>query len=124
MLDKGKVKYSRVSIVQASDLKERLEGMKIKRDRVTIALVDSIDIYLLIKLSAIKKAVDTYSKYLTVRDIPMNILPWGCGAWLLCTKIKKNPEVFLQRLSRWTLRISMLEVKYDHIHKADIQRDV
>ena len=31
-LNKGKVNYSRVSIVQASDLKEILEELKVKRD--------------------------------------------------------------------------------------------
>ena len=53
-LDKGKVKYSRGSIVQASNLKKRLEELKIKRDEVTIASVDAINMYPSIKLSTIK----------------------------------------------------------------------
>ena len=44
MLDRVKVKYSRVSIVRASHLKERLEELKLKRDEVTIVLVDAINV--------------------------------------------------------------------------------
>ena len=43
--DKGKVNYSRDSIVQASDLKERLEELGVKREEVTIVSVDEINIY-------------------------------------------------------------------------------
>ena len=53
MLDKVKVKYSCVSIVQASDLKERLEELKINRDVVTIASVEAINMYPFIKLYSI-----------------------------------------------------------------------
>ena len=45
MWDRGKVNYSHVSIVQASDLKERLEELKIKRDEVKIVSVDAINMY-------------------------------------------------------------------------------
>ena len=37
MLDKGKVEQSHVAIVQASDIKETLEELKIKRYKATIA---------------------------------------------------------------------------------------
>ena len=37
LLDKGEVNYSRISIVQSYDLKERLEELKVKRYKVTIA---------------------------------------------------------------------------------------
>ena len=50
MLDKVKVKYSCVSIVQASDLKEILEELKINRDEVKIAPVDAINMYPSIKI--------------------------------------------------------------------------
>ena len=43
ILGKGKVKYSRFSIVLASDLKERLKELKIKRDKVAIASVDAMN---------------------------------------------------------------------------------
>ena len=45
MLEKVKVNFSRVSVVQAYDQKERLEELKIKRDKVTIASVDAINMY-------------------------------------------------------------------------------
>ena len=64
-LDKGKVNYSRFSIVQASDLKERLEEKKLVREEVTIVLVDAINMYPSIKLATIKKAVRFFAKTLT-----------------------------------------------------------
>ena len=62
---KGEVIYSRVSIVQASDLKEILKELKINRDEATIALVDAIKICLSIKLSKIKKEVRLFVRKLT-----------------------------------------------------------
>ena len=56
-LYKGKVNYSRFSIFQASDLKERLEEFKIKRDEVKIASVDAINMYPSIELVTIRKSV-------------------------------------------------------------------
>ena len=52
-LDKGKVNYSRNSIVQASDLKDTLEEMGLKKEEVTIASVDAINMYPSIKLATI-----------------------------------------------------------------------
>ena len=68
MLDKGKVNYSRFSFVQASDLKERLEELKINRDRVNIASVDAINIYLLIKLSTITMSARFFAIKLTAAN--------------------------------------------------------
>ena len=65
ILYKGKVNYSRISIVQASDLKERLEELKIKRDEVKIASVDAINMYPSIKLSTIRKALIFFAIKLT-----------------------------------------------------------
>ena len=65
MLDKGKFKYSHVSIVQASNLKERLEELKINRDKVTIASVDAINMCMSIKLLTIQKAVSFLARKLT-----------------------------------------------------------
>ena len=42
-----------VSFIQAYDLKERLEELELKRDEVTIASVEAINMYPLIKLSTI-----------------------------------------------------------------------
>ena len=64
MIDKEKVNHSRVSIVQASDLKERLKKLKIKRAEVTISSVDAINMHPLIKLSIIRKAVIFFARKL------------------------------------------------------------
>ena len=61
-LDNIKVNYSRVSIVQASDLKERLEELKINRDEVTIASVEAINMYPYIKLQTTRKAVNYFAR--------------------------------------------------------------
>ena len=65
LLDKGKVNYSNVSIVQAYYLKERLDELKVRRDKVKIFSVDAINMYLSIKLSIIKKAVRLFTRKLT-----------------------------------------------------------
>ena len=65
MLDKAKVKYTRVFIVQASNLKEILEELEVKRDEVMIASVDAINLYTSIKLSTIKKAVRLFARKFT-----------------------------------------------------------
>ena len=64
-LEKGKVNYSRDSIVQASDLKERLEELGVKREEVTIASVDAINMYPSIKLVTIRKAVRYFARKIT-----------------------------------------------------------
>ena len=63
--DKGKVNYSRVSIVQASNLKEILEEKKLVREEVTIEYVDAIKMHPSIKLEKIKKAVRFFARTLT-----------------------------------------------------------
>ena len=64
-LDKGKVNYSQVSIVQASDLKEILEELKVQIYKVTITPVDAINIYPSLKLTTIRKAVRYFARKLT-----------------------------------------------------------
>ena len=61
-LDKGKVNYSRNSIIQASDLKETLEELGLKKEEVTITLVDAINMYPSIKVATLKKAVIFFCK--------------------------------------------------------------
>ena len=69
MLDKGKVNYSYSSIIQASDLKKRLEEQKIKRDKVTIASVAAIIMYPLIKISTIERNVRFFARKLTAENM-------------------------------------------------------
>ena len=57
--------YSRVSISQASNLKERLEYLEIKRDRVKISSVDDINMYSSIKLATIRNAVRSFARKIT-----------------------------------------------------------
>ena len=60
-LDKANINDSSVSIVQASDLKQRLEELQTKIDRVTIAPVDDVSMYSTIKIATIRKAVRFFS---------------------------------------------------------------
>ena len=64
-LEKGKSNYSRYSIVQASDLKERLEELGVKIEEVTIVSVNVINMYPSIKLATIRKAVRYFARKLT-----------------------------------------------------------
>ena len=64
-MDKAKVNYSYVSIVQASNLKYRLEGLYKNRDGVTIASVDGITMCPSIKLAIIRKAERLFARKLT-----------------------------------------------------------
>ena len=80
MLDKGKVIYSRVSVIQASDLKEKLEKLKIKIDEVTIASVGAINMYPSIKLSTIKKSVKFFAKKITAATKKPSTYDWSSSA--------------------------------------------
>ena len=64
-LDKVKVNYSRNSIVQASNPKERLEEIALRREEVTITSVDAINMYPSIQLATIRKAVRYFARKLT-----------------------------------------------------------
>ena len=57
--------YSRVSISQASNLKERLEYLEIKRDGVKIPSVDDINMYSSIKLATIRNTVRSFARKIT-----------------------------------------------------------
>ena len=65
-MDKAKVDYSRVSIFQASDLKDRLETLEINRDGVTIASVYAVNMYPSIKIAKIRKYVRFFSRKITI----------------------------------------------------------
>jgi hypothetical protein len=54
ILDKHKINYSKKTIIQASDLKEKLEKLQIHRSRNSISLVDCIAMYPSIKFLQIK----------------------------------------------------------------------
>ena len=57
IIDKEKVNYSHVTIIQESDLKEKPEEIGIKIDKTKIAFIDAINMYPYVKLATMKKLV-------------------------------------------------------------------
>ena len=66
--------------------------------------------------------VDTYSKYLIFRAIPMNLLLWGCESWSLRKSLLMKLEVFLTRNIRRILKISMFQVKKERITNDQVRK--
>ena len=66
--------------------------------------------------------LDTYSKYLLFRAIPMNLLLWGCENWSLRQDLLRRLEVFLHRSIRRILHITITQVQEDHIRNDKIRR--
>jgi len=62
ILDGNGINYNRPTLVQASDLKERLEQLNLRRNDVTVVSIDAVDMYPSIKYKLIKKAVDFFAK--------------------------------------------------------------
>ena len=65
ILDHHSVEYAKNTITQASDLKEELETLRIRKKEVTIAKLDIVAMYPSIQFLIVKKAVEQFSK-----DIP------------------------------------------------------
>ena len=87
-LEKGEVNYSRNSIFQASDLKETLEELGLKKEEVTIASVDAINMYPSIKLATIKKAVRFFVRKLTSEvkktiNLCLDLIQFGMSSTLI-----------------------------------------
>ena len=61
ILDENNITYNKHTITQASNLKEKLEKLKIKRDNSTIASLDIENMYPSVRFSIIKKAVTHYT---------------------------------------------------------------
>ena len=66
--------------------------------------------------------LDTYSKYLLFRAIPMNLLLWGCENWSLRQDLLRRLEVFLHRSIRKILHISITQVQEERIQNDKIRR--
>jgi hypothetical protein len=64
--------------------------------------------------------LNTYSKYLLFRAIPVNLLLWGCETWSLQQAHLCRLEVFLHCSICCILHISILDVKDKHIHNKKI----
>ena len=67
-------------------------------------------------------SVDNHSNYLICLAIPINILLWGCEIWALRTSLLKKIEAFLHRSIQNILRISITEVKDQHITNERVRR--
>eukprot|EP00957_Ditylum_brightwellii_P183494 13977360-Ditylum_brightwellii.AAC.1 len=68
VLDNNKVNYSRFPIIQALDLKEMLEELKVQRSDVTMMLLDIENMYPLVRLALIQNALTYYSQGLSKED--------------------------------------------------------
>jgi len=96
---------------------------------ISYNLRDDFDIDLRIKkagmaMGALKhffnnEHVDTYTKHLIFKAIPLNLLLWGCETWSLREDHYVKLESFLQRSIRNILNINMTQVKDDHIKRED-----
>ena len=87
-LDKGKVNYLRNFTVQASDLQEILKELGLKKEELTIALVDTINMYPSIKLTTIKKAVRFFVRKLTSEvkktiNLCLDLIQFGMSSTLI-----------------------------------------
>ncbi len=84
---------------------------------------DNIDARLIVALQsmgALKEVwrnqhLDTYSKYLLFRAIPMNLLLWGCKNWSLQQDLLCCLEVFLHCSIRRILHIFITNVQEQHL---------
>jgi hypothetical protein len=61
IFDLNKVPYAKRTIVQASDLKEKLESLNLRVDSCTIVSIDAIDYYPSVHFQLVRKAVEYYS---------------------------------------------------------------
>eukprot|EP00957_Ditylum_brightwellii_P189829 14451789-Ditylum_brightwellii.AAC.1 len=89
MLDDHGVKnYAKHTIVQSLDLKEKLEKCRLKQNEVTLMLIDIVNMYPLVRVKLIHKALNHYAKNLpaTTRetiDLCMYIAQFGMKSTLI-----------------------------------------
>eukprot|EP00957_Ditylum_brightwellii_P187361 14269936-Ditylum_brightwellii.AAC.1 len=68
VLDDNKVKYLQFTIIQVSDLKERLEALRVQQSNVTMMSLNIENMYPLVRLQLIRKALTYYSRSLSKED--------------------------------------------------------
>eukprot|EP00957_Ditylum_brightwellii_P136405 10403560-Ditylum_brightwellii.AAC.1 len=88
VLDDHGVNYSKHTIVQSSNLKEKLEKCRLKQNEVTLMLLDIVNMYPLVHVKLIHKALNHYTKNLpaTARemiDLCMDIVQFGMKSTLI-----------------------------------------
>ena len=96
IFNKHKVEYSQHAIIQASDLKEELETLKIDKDDVTTVLIDAVEMHPSVKCKLVREAVNFFA-----RDFPeeekkkikncLEMIKFGMGNTLL-TFVDKHYE--------------------------------
>ena len=64
--------------------------------------------------------VDMYSKYIIFREIPCNLILWGCESWALRHSLIDKIDVFLHRRIISILGIIMGQVRERHIKNSHI----
>eukprot|EP00957_Ditylum_brightwellii_P067257 5104202-Ditylum_brightwellii.AAC.1 len=88
VLDDHGVNYAKHTIVQSSDLKEKLEKCRLKRHEVTLMLLDIVNMSPLVRVKLIPNALNHYAKNLpaTIRemiDLCMDIVRFGMKSTLI-----------------------------------------
>jgi hypothetical protein len=68
IFDDNKVNYMDKTIIQASDLKAKLETLDIKERNSTVVSIDAVNFYPSIRFKLVKKAVYFFSKNLSEED--------------------------------------------------------
>ena len=68
IFDDNKINYKKRTIIQASDLKEKIEKMGITSENSTIVSIDAEEFYPSIKFKLVKKAVNYFAKNLSKED--------------------------------------------------------
>jgi len=88
IFDKNEIVYDRTTIIQASDLKGKLEKLNLKQNEVTIASIDAVDMYPSIKYKLVVQAVNFFARDLSDDDKQsikncMDMIKFGMGNTLL-----------------------------------------
>eukprot|EP00957_Ditylum_brightwellii_P014907 1124631-Ditylum_brightwellii.AAC.1 len=68
VLGGNKVNYNRFTIVQSSDLKEKLEALGLTKDDAMMMSLDIKNMYPSVRVKLIKKALEFYSRNLSPED--------------------------------------------------------
>jgi hypothetical protein len=87
ILDLNNVPYNAKTIIQASDLKERLEQLNLKANNCTIVSIDAIKYYPSVHFKLVRKAVHYYSQHLseqarTTIDQCLTMISFGMSSTL------------------------------------------
>eukprot|EP00957_Ditylum_brightwellii_P109714 8368582-Ditylum_brightwellii.AAC.1 len=65
VLDDNGANYSKCTIIQSSNLKEKLEALELKQNKITVMSLDIVNMYPSVRFKLIWKALNHY-----VRDLP------------------------------------------------------